>query len=73
MTDLNRFESQVRCWLKGLSLSLIAVLLEALQDELKSRQRARGAPAQFPTRDLRGLDGSLTHAILARERDERRC
>jgi hypothetical protein len=44
MTDLDLLDSKVRRWLKGVPLSAVVVLLQAIHDELKSRATARSIP-----------------------------
>lgn len=40
---LGQVDRRVRQWLKGVRLSVIAVVLEAIRDELESRARAAGS------------------------------
>lgn len=42
---LGQVDRRVRQWLKGVRLSVIAVVLEAIRDELESRARAAGSRA----------------------------
>ena len=44
MTDLASLESKIRGWLKRVPLSAIVILLKAIHQELKSRNRAHSSP-----------------------------
>lgn len=39
MSNLGELDTKVRQWLKGARLSVIVILLEAIRDELESRDR----------------------------------
>lgn len=42
-SPLEQVDTQVRRWLRGVRLSVIAIVLEAIRDELESRTRAVGS------------------------------
>jgi hypothetical protein len=63
---LGQVDRRVRQWLKGVRLSVIAVVLEAIRDELESRARAAGsrtgrnpAPGSLPANPRTGWAGSV--------------
>lgn len=71
MTDLAWLDSKVRGWLKRVPLSAIVILLKAIQDELKCRNRAHNSPGvrvmgQQPRAEGSTLPGFRRVAALSR-------
>lgn len=40
MSDLGELDTRIRKWLRGVRLSVLVILLEAIRDELDSRNQA---------------------------------
>lgn len=45
MSDLGELDTKIRQWLKGVRLSVVVIILEAIRDELESRDRTSASAA----------------------------